>query len=178
MYSIRCKKIIIMNYEVTNNTSTAVLYLSTLTPDGAYLIIGICATIGLFGIFTNGPAIVIIFCYTQTWQETKFYLLINQILADFISSLFIATQFFSVLNGDPTSSAFTIEVTNDVLCRWWYSKSLMWAVINSSNSNIVLLTLERYMKIIHPWAYDRIWTRVSTVYNNVIYKLIANFPVN
>ena len=151
-------------YETTKSIDTSLYtYLPTISvpPSGAYAIIGICATVGLFGIVTNGFAIIILFGYTNTWQETKFYLLVNQVLADFLSSLFIASQYFSILNGDPTSYVFTIAVTNDALCRWWYSKSLMWAVINSSNSNIVLLTLERYMKIVHPWAYDRIWTRVS-----------------
>ena len=151
--------------ETTTNSSLAVFW-SASTPDGAYIIIGIFAAVGLFGILTNGLAMVIIFGYTKIWQESKFYLLVNQIATDLISSFLIASQHLTVLNGDPISSAFNIPVTNDDLCRWWYSKSIMWAIINSSNCNIVLLTLERYTKIVHPWAYNRIWTRVSMYASN------------
>ena len=130
-------------------------------PDGALTIILIGAIVGALGIVVNGWALVIIFRYTDISKKINFYLLINQIAIDFAACLMIAAQFFSILDGDPAVKMFGKKVTNDALCRWWYTKAFMWAAINSSNCNIVLLTFERYLKILHPLIYNRWLTEVN-----------------
>ena len=135
--------------------------LSICPPVGAYAIILVGAVIGSVGIFVNGWALVVIFRFTNIWKKINFYLLVNQIAIDFVACLLIAAQFLSILDGDPMMSIFNKRSTNDALCRWWYTKGFMWAAINSSNCNIVLLTLERYLKILHPIVYNNWLTEVS-----------------
>ena len=133
------------------------------TPNGSYEFLRFFAAIGTAGVVINGFALVIIYRYTNIWQKTKFYLLVNQIVLDFVSSLFIALQHFTTLNGDPATPRFNLRMTNQALCSWWYSLAFMWTVINASNCNIVLVTFERYVKILHPWTYDALSTKVSVV---------------
>ena len=133
----------------------------TYVPNGAYTLLAVSAAVGCVGIITNGLALVVIFGFTIMWQKVNFYVLINQIAIDFMTCIFIAAQYLSILDGDPSMPTFNLTTTNHFLCRWWYSKSLMWMLINSSNCNVVLLTFERYLKILHPIAYESQFTKVS-----------------
>ena len=130
--------------------------------DGPFAFVYVFSTTGILGILTNGFAITVIYGFTNIWQKTKFYLLINQILLDFVACMVIAIQHLSVVkSGDPIQSVFNVIIRDSNLCRWWYAKFFMWSLINSSNCNIVMVTFERYLKILHPWTYDTLATKVS-----------------
>ena len=147
------------NYSALNSTVMPSMN-STNVPNGAYILISVSAAVGCTGVVTNGLALVIIFGFTVMWQKINFYLLVNQIAVDFMTCIFIAAQYLSTLGGDPTSTTFNLATTNDPLCRWWYSKALMWMLLNSSNCNVVFLTFERYFKILHPIVYETQFTKV------------------
>ena len=136
------------------------------TPPGAYEFLYLFAAIGVAGCIINGFALIVIFCYTKIWHKTKFYLLVNQIFLDFVSCLILAVQYIINYNGDPAQSVYNIRMTNQALCSWWYSKAFMWSFINASNCNVVLVTFERYMKILHPWTYDKLTTKVGVSRKN------------
>ena len=146
----------------TTTTGTSFSYFFLIpTPDGAYVFLALFAAIGVAGVILNGFALIIIYCYTKIWRKTKFYLLINQIFLDFVACLLIAIQNFVIINGDPAQPICNLRFTNQALCSWWYSKAFMWSAINASNCNVVLVTFERYIKILHPWTYDNLSTNVS-----------------
>lgn len=117
--------------------------------------------IGLTGLIVNGLSLVVIFCYTSMRTQPSSFLLINQIAIDCVACVLITAQYSSVLAGDPLFSMFNIYLSNDSLCRFWYSKVVMWCLLNSSNYNIVLLTVERYFRIIHSSTYYNIFTKVG-----------------
>ena len=166
-------KLVFRNFNFSTIMMTELITIGTMTfteqaffplpPFGAYAIILIGAIVGMIGVLVNGWALVVIFRFTNIWKKINYYLLVNQIAIDFVACLLIAAQFFSILDGDPMMSIFNKRLTNDALCRLWYTKSFMWAVINSSNCNVVLLTLERYLKILYPLAYTAWLTQVCTI---------------
>ena len=121
----------------------------------AFSLLGLTAGIGGVGVLINGLAVIIIFVYTKIWKKINFCLLVNQIAVDFVACLLMMAQYTSVFQGDPNVRLFQLKVTNVDLCRFWYSKAFMWSMILSSNYNIVLVTFERYLKIVHPILYHR-----------------------
>ena len=125
-----------------------------------FLIIYIGASIGTIGLIVNGFTLLVIICQTVIWKKINFFLLVNQIAIDFVTCLFIALQYFSIFGGDPTITSFGLRTTNQLLCQWWYSFVPMWSFIHSSTSNLVVMTFERYIKIIHPLTYRAHLTKV------------------
>ena len=124
-------------------------------------LISATGAVGTVGVFTNGLALIVIFGYTTIWKKISFYVFINQIAIDFVTCLFIALQYFSITEGDPPVTLYNVKVTNDALCRWWYSKAIMWSLIFSANYSVVLITLERYVKILYPLVYQAQVTKVN-----------------
>ncbi len=130
-------------------------------PNGATILLIICAIVGSAGVLSNVLAMVVVFAFTNIWKQPSFYLLVNQIAVDFAACLFASAQYYSILRGDPTMAVFGMKITNDALCRWWYSKALMWTLINSSSCNVVMVTAERYVKVFHPLGYRTYFTKVG-----------------
>ena len=131
---------------------------------------------GCIGILLNGLGLLVFFRHTTAWKKVSFYLLINQLAIDFITSIFIASQNLSVINRDPLLPD-TIE-TNDALCRVWYSRSFLWGMLASSY-NVAAVTLERYVKVVHSVTYNNRYTRkVAWMLITVIWLigLIYNLP--
>ena len=159
---------------MTNATNSVVvmtpslLSSSPVTPKGAYAVIAISAGLGCFGILLNGLAMVVIFGFTTIWKKMNFFLLVNQIVINFASSLTIAAQYLSVYNGDPNIIFFGVIISNDALCRWWYTKVWMWSFLLSSNYNVVLIAFERYLKIVHPILYLNQMTKVTDIIQSQI----------
>lgn len=142
-------------------TVTPVVIVEAVPPAGATALILLCAITGTLGVLSNTLAIVVIFVYTTIWKKARFFLLVNQIAVDLVACLFASAQYYSILNGDLTVAVFGIKFTDDSLCRWWYSKAFMWTFINSSSCNVVMVTLERYVKVFYPLGHRSHFTKVS-----------------
>lgn len=139
---------------------TANMTTTQFIPDEAYTLLALSAGLGCIGMCANGLTLIVIFTSTTIWKKMNFFLLVNQIAVDFVSSSFIAAQYLSITNGDPNTAFFNVKLTSDAACRWWYSKAWMWSFFLSSNYNVVFITFERYLKIIHPWIYHEHVTKV------------------
>ncbi len=128
---------------------------------GSQILIATSAAVGIVGVVTNGLALVVIFAFTTIWKKINFFLLVNQIAVDFATCVIIAFQYLTITSGDPIASFFQIKLTNQDACRWWYAKAWMWGMILSSNYNVVMVTIERYLKIVHPVVYrnNMTWVR-------------------
>ncbi|XP_038067425.1 neuromedin-U receptor 2-like [Patiria miniata] len=79
------------------------------------------------------------------------YLLVNLAVADMLSCLIAFTFYFaSFLKYNPASFGGRL-----LYCRLLISDFLPWAVIYASAYNLCLVTLERYVAIVHPLQYAR-----------------------
>ena len=112
---------------------------------------------GCAGFLLNGLGLIIFFRYTTAWKKISFYLLINQLAIDLAAPIFIASQNLCVISSDPLTPG-VIE-TNDTLCRVWYSRSFFWGMLASSSYNVVAVTWERYLKVVHAVTYNNRYTR-------------------
>ena len=72
---------------------------------------------------------------------------VNQNIIDCLSSFLLIYQ---------TTSSFAMpilvegQLVSEIYCRLWHSGWLHWGLFISSTYNVVVLTIERYLKIVHP----------------------------
>lgn len=77
-------------------------------------------------------------------------LILNQSYIDLLASvliLFIGVFPVSSSTMNPDS------VYDQFVCRVWFTRAPLWATLLSSAANTVVLTLERYIAIVHPVTY-------------------------
>src|SRR6218665_530986 len=111
----------------------------------AHIFQGFVIAIGLIGVGLNGLILRVLLMPHMRKQKINL-LIINQILIDFASSIFlIATYIFHVL----TQSFYYEGETGYALCVIFYSDLLIFALQAGSNANLVLIAIERYLKIVH-----------------------------
>ena len=101
--------------------------------------------IGLVGVLGNGMAIVIIAASRVMRTNLTNLFIVNQSAIDLLGSIFIMA--LSNIRYDSPSYP---GIAGEIYCRLWISKTLMWSNFMSSTYNLVALTVERYLKIVHP----------------------------
>ena len=108
--------------------------------------------IGITGILNNLFVVLVLTTYRSTRMRIYEVLIVNQSLLDMSAAciLFLSTRLVSY------SNRYLSGFADEVLCRVWLGKVLLWSFLMSSAYNVVTITLERYIAIIAP-----IWHNVS-----------------
>ena len=108
--------------------------------------------IGSVGLVGNTFVIIIIACFTSMHKHLANLFVINQSFIDAISSLLVMiTHLVVLLRVQPVLIPNTFA--SEFYCRIWKSRVLLWGTYTSSIYNLVMLTVERYLKIVHPIFY-------------------------
>ena len=128
--------------------------------------------IGVVGIAGNA---LILYALVASKQHKKHALIVNQNALDLFSSFFLVVTYAVVIQQIRLSG-----VLGHWLCMVVLSGHLYWIGINGSVVNLAIITVERYLKVVHP-AKSRKWLRpwvrysamafswfVAIVYNTVI----------
>ena len=125
---------------------------------------------GLVGTVLNVIALILLLRVIKANKTASDILLISQLVIDLISALAISTFF-------PTDMVKPVYFKNNlghlVICKLWYSKFMPFLFTNMSMLNCMLLTIERYMKIVHP-----IWHRLNVTKNSVFIALGISVLLN
>ncbi|KAK2142981.1 hypothetical protein LSH36_890g00021 [Paralvinella palmiformis] len=111
--------------------------------------------IGVLG-FTGNTFIVIVMssCHSVRVQVTNIYL-INQGIVDALASLFLTS--FTLTSSDGTGLS---ESYNDqLLCRLWLTRFPVWGTVMSSTYSLLVLTIDRYCRIVHPFMYKKYFSK-------------------
>jgi len=76
-------------------------------------------------------------------------LIVNQSVIDLLASFF---SFFLAM--DRNMSGLSHDSSYDqFVCRFWLTKRPLWCMLVTSTYGIVLMTLSRYIAVIHPIQY-------------------------
>ena len=111
---------------------------------------------GSIGFVGNTFVIIVIVCFTSMHKQLANHFVINQSFIDAVSSLFVITQIISKSTQQPV--LIPNEFASEFYCRVWYNQVLLWGTYISSTYNLVVLTIERYLKIVHPILHKTSFT--------------------
>jgi hypothetical protein len=84
------------------------------------------------------------------WLQTTNILVVNQNAVDMTASLML------VLTGIVKVSSSGMDrnsIYDQFVCRFWLTRFHLWCPLVASTYSIVLLSLERYVAIVHPVFY-------------------------
>ncbi len=108
-------------------------------------------TIGTIGIADNLFVIIIILSSTVLRKQLNMFFILNQSVIDLtIAVLLIATTCIRTYEIPPGS-----HLGGELLCRLWLNKVPLWGMMVVSTYNLIALTIERYLAMMHP-----VWHKV------------------
>lgn len=120
---------------------------------------------GLIGLFGNG-LVLFVFIRVRSLRTITNLFIGNQSLIDLVSSIFILISKFRNEQTDFTKLSRGRGV---FVCLFWSSDYIYWALLVSSTTNLVFITLERYIAVVKPILYRKRVTWISAT-------IVAIFP--
>jgi len=114
--------------------------------------------IGVVGAATNA---LVLYAMVVSNQHKKQLLIFNQNVIGLCSCLFLVLIY--------TLKLFNIYLTGELgywLCMIIFSESLLWSSLNVSQINLLSITVERYLKVVHhSWSKKvlRKWVKIAAV---------------
>ena len=104
------------------------------------------AVIGVLGIAGNGLVLSVFLTNLKSFQTLTQLLILHQSIIDFTSSLV-----FTILRMDRYTPLLDKQgLVGEIFCRLWHSEYPLWALFMTSTLNLVLLSTERYIAVVHP----------------------------
>ena len=120
------------------------------------------AIVGAIGLVGNLLVVIVFIKYKKLFRNIKATFLVNQSVIDgIVSFLIIAT---TLIKPRPPNSANVLSST--LYCKLWLSRSPMWGLMVSSTYNLMAISFERYLAIVHP-----MWHKVH--FTNTMANIIA-----
>ena len=103
--------------------------------------------IGSVGLLDNLLVILVIFNYTTMRKKMTNLFIINQSIIDAVASFFILMLGAIEVDGYDMTSG---NIHDEFVCSVWLARAPLWSMLMSSTYNLVCLTFERYLEIVHP----------------------------
>jgi hypothetical protein len=76
-------------------------------------------------------------------------LIVNQSCIDTLAALLLILVY-----ATPKKMILDSNRVVDVLyCRLWYNRVLLWAAMFASSGGLMIITIERYLAVLHPIVY-------------------------
>ena len=121
-------------------------------PVGSPAMVASKLIVGSVGVVGNVLVVVVVIKYKQLFQHIKTTFIVNQSAIDgIVSLLLIMTTFVS-----PQLHSDVDGLSVELYCKLWLSHLPIWGLMTSSTYNLMAISTERYLAIVHP-----IWHKVS-----------------
>jgi len=128
--------------------------------------------IGVVGMAGNA---LIIYALVASKQHKKHVLIFNQNVLDLLSSFFLVVSY-----GVSLCDVYLTGAVGHYLCVTILGETLIWWATNCSVVNLVAITIDRYLKVVHPiWIRKRKhqWMTYSAVALSWLVGIIYNIPM-
>ncbi len=129
-------------------------------------------TVGLVGLIGNLMVIIIL---SQLRSQNFKFLIGTQAIIDLLTSLALSIHTFTQIHPDirypvlPPRNNFFAHVH----CALWYSGVLMFCLFAMSTYNLLAITLERYMAVVHAMWYRTTFSSKYAIYLGVVAWMLA-----
>lgn len=156
-------------------SATANASSETIIPHAPELYLVGAVTIGIVGIIANGVLCFLLFYNKKTRKGTCNVLILNQTLIDFFACLLLLVTFAMKIPMIHLSG-----ISGRFYCKLVGSNAMFATGINASTTGLMVITLERYMKIVHSLVYKRryrAWLQNVALAFPWIYSIIITFPI-
>ena len=130
-----------------------------------------CAVV-IVGVAGAAANALIIYAMVASEQHKKNLLIFNQNALDFASCLFLVLTYSLKL-----CDVYLTGTLGYWLCMLILSENFMWWTIVGSTINLVSITVERYLKVVHS-VWSKRWLRDWTIYSAIAFAWIGGFIVN
>ena len=112
-------------------------------------------TISIVGILGNSLVLVVILSLKTMRKKLTSLFIINQSVVDALTAIFLLLT--TVL---PSDGRVFNDLSDELYCSIWLTRLPLWLLIHCSTFNLVALSLERYVSVVHP-----IWHKMSFTRN-------------
>ncbi|XP_071845139.1 5-hydroxytryptamine receptor 1A-like [Apostichopus japonicus] len=125
--------------------------------------------IGILGIGGNG-LILAMLIKIPALRNTTNLLIGHQSVIDFSSSVLLLATFLPPPLHDMTELWQMNPALAEIFCKLWVSRLFYWTAIKASTANLVCLTLERYVAVVHPLKYrEKLKITEATIICSIIW---------
>lgn len=110
----------------------------------------IYSLIGCLGFLSNILTMLVSAIYKPLRQFPLNVYIFALSSTDCIAAMFLFTTTIFEYNGSP------LEYNNawhTFLCKYWYRKGVLWSFMSSSAYLIIVISVERYIAVVHPVFY-------------------------
>jgi len=128
--------------------------------------------IGVIGTAANG---LVLYALVASKQHNKHELIVNQNALDLYSCLFLVITY-----GLKLSNLYLSGSLGYWLCKFIYNESLLFAGIYSSSVNLMIISVDRYLKVVHSvWSkkHLRKWMTYAAIACTWIGGVIHQMPL-
>jgi len=131
------------------------------------LIVGLA--IGLTGTCANGVVFGVLMVARRRHGTSVNVMIINQSLMDFAACVFLIIAVCLSFDGTPSSYPWLGDLGNYLVCTLFLKRTMVIVCSNAEKIGLVVITLERYFKIVHAIAH-------RNFYRNWMTKVGVAFP--
>ena len=125
--------------------------------------------VGVVGLAGN---VLILYALVASKQQKKHALIVNQNVLDFFSSVFLIVSCAVDL-----CKIHLTGVLGYWLCVVLLSECAVWCATNGSMTNLAIITIDRYLKVVHP-IWSRKWLRPWVVHSAMAFSWIMGIIPN
>ncbi|XP_071483074.1 galanin receptor type 1-like [Diadema antillarum] len=115
-------------------------------------------TTGCIGVFGN-IMVLIVFRILRSKRSQANLFILNQSLADLVTSMFIIAFATTRIVRD---SIWHGGASGFFLCRFWWSRFFVFSGFAVSTFNLAAMSIERYIAVVHPLKYQTFFTKRNT----------------
>ena len=143
---------------------------SASSPRGiSYYFESVIVFIGVLGTAANA---LILYAMVVSKQHKKQMLIFNLNALDLFSSICLIVTYAARLCNIPL-----VGSQGYWLCMWFLSENILWCGILGAKFNILLVTIERYVKVVHR-TYSKKILRKWVIYSAVSFSWIGGFALS
>ena len=155
--------------DVTRQSATGNGMLSSTARGIAYYFESTIVFIGIIGTAANA---LILYAMVASKQHRKQLMIFNQNVLDLFSSILLIATYGAKLSNIPLVGSFGYW-----LCLWFLSENVLWCGILASKVNLMLVTIERYLKVVHRNLSKKL-LQTWVLYSAAAFSWISGFALS